>query len=144
LSKGKILVTFQFLIIFLMFVFIKAKSKYFLLGIAILTISIIIGLLAIKEQGNNDFNIRPDINPNCKLITTGVYKYIRHPMYFSVIFGMLGILVAFFNYVEFILYIFLIFIMLIKLHYEEQLWCNHTKEYLEYKKRTKKLIPFIY
>ena len=130
--------------IFLIFVLIDSKSEYFIFGVILFIVSAIIGLLAIKEHGEFNFNIRPDIKQNCKLITTGVYKYIRHPMYFSVIFGMFGIMIAFFSLRELILYIILIIVMITKLNYEESLWCNYTKEYIKYKNKTKKLIPFIY
>jgi len=141
--KSKILVTLQFLSIFLMLIMIEQSSKVFGLGIVIFIISIIIGLSGIKEH-KKDFNIRPDIKEDCILINTGIYKYIRHPMYFSVVFGMLGVLIAFFSIKELIVYIFLFIVMIIKLNYEESLWVCHTKEYISYQKQTKRFIPFVY
>ena len=142
--KSKILVTLQFLSILLMLFMIEIGSKFFILGIIISILSIYIGISGINEH-NKKFNIRPDIQQdNTTLITTGIYKYIRHPMYFSVVFGMLGILIAFYSMTELIVYIFLVVVMIIKLHYEESLWVNHTDEYKTYQKNTKKLIPFVY
>ncbi len=142
--KSKILVTLQFTLILLMILTINSKSDFFYLGIVILLIGIGIGFIAIKEHNGLDFNIRPDIPKNSSLITTGIYSYIRHPMYFSVIFSMLGILIAFFSRNELFIYICLVSIMLIKLNYEEGLWCCYTKEYNNYKQKTKKIIPFIF
>jgi len=141
--KSKILVALQFLSIISMLLLINTKSNIFILGIILFLSSVYVGISGIKEH-NKKFNIRPDIQQNSTLITTGVYKYIRHPMYFSVIFGMLGVLITFFSIKELIVYMFLSIVMIIKLHYEESLWVCHTKEYTEYQKKTKKLIPFIY
>lgn len=38
----------------------------------------------------SNFNIIPDIKDNAILITTGTYRYIRHPMYFAVLITMLA------------------------------------------------------
>jgi protein-S-isoprenylcysteine O-methyltransferase Ste14 len=122
---------------------IDNKSDLLILGIIIFIIGMLIGINGIKEH-NKKFNIRPDIQENSILITTGIYSYIRHPMYSSVVFGMLGILISFFSIEELIIYIFLVVVMIIKLHYEENLWVCHTEEYIKYQAKTKKLIPFIY
>jgi len=142
--KSKILVTIQFLIIFLMLLGYGAKTQYLYIGLAIIFLGIIIGILAIEEHESNNFNIRPDIKENCKLVTTGIYTYIRHPMYLAVLLSMLGIVVIYFTYYELILFICLLVTLLVKLFYEESLWKCHSDAYNEYLRKTKRLIPFIF
>ncbi len=142
--KSKILVTIQFLIIFLMLLGYGAKTQYLYIGLAIIFLGIIIGILAIEEHESNNFNIRPDIKENCKLVTTGIYTYIRHPMYLAVLLSMLGIVVIYFTYYELILFICLLITLLVKLFYEESLWKCHSDAYNEYLRKTKRLIPFIF
>ena len=142
--KSKILVGLQFFIIFLMLLPLSSTTIHLELGLTILSIGVIVGLVAINTHEQGNFNIRPDIKENCKLVTGGIYSYIRHPMYLSVILSMLGITTIYFTYYEVSLFILLVITLLVKLFYEESLWKCHGTEYGQYMKKTKRLIPFIF
>jgi protein-S-isoprenylcysteine O-methyltransferase Ste14 len=77
-------------------------------------------------------------------VTSGIYAYIRHPMYLSVLLSMLGLAVIYFTYYEFTLYTVLVVTLLIKLFYEEGLWKCHNPNYDAYIAKTKRLIPFVF
>ncbi|SFV65353.1 hypothetical protein MNB_SM-5-770 [hydrothermal vent metagenome] len=123
---------------------LDTQTQHLYLGGSISLVGIVIGLLAIYEHKSDNFNIRPEIKENCELVTTGIYAYIRHPMYLSVLVGMFGVAVIFFTYYEFALYTLLFITMLIKMFYEESLWKCHNPAYLEYMKKTKRFIPFVF
>jgi len=142
--KSKVLVFLQFFIIFLMSLSYGDATSYKLIGILFLIVGATIGVLALKKHKVGNFNIRPDIKEHCELVTDGIYKYIRHPMYLSVLTMMFGVLILYFSLYELILYIFLVLTLITKLFYEESLWLSHSLEYEEYKKQTKKIIPFIF
>jgi len=141
---SRILVGLQFFFIFLMLLPLDTQTQYPYVGIFITLVGIVIGLLGIYEHKSGNFNIRPDIKENCELVTTGIYAYIRHPMYLSVLLGMLGIAIIYFTYYEFALYILLFMVMIIKMFYEESLWKCHNPAYSEYIKKTKRFLPFIF
>jgi len=142
--KSKILVGLQFFIIFLMILPLGSQTAYPYLGLFILVFGVSIGLLAIQAHKSGNFNIRPDIKENCELVTDGIYSYIRHPMYLSVLVSMFGIAVMYFTYYEFVLFFFLFVTLLIKMFYEEHLWHCHNPLYAEYIQKTKRLIPFVF
>ncbi|WP_457748468.1 methyltransferase family protein [Sulfurimonas sp.] len=142
--KSKILVGLQFFIIFLMILPFGSKTQHLYSGLLILGLGISLGLLAIKEHKRGNFNIRPDIKENCELVTDGIYAYVRHPMYLSVLVSMFGVAVIYFTYYEFTLFLFLLMTLLLKMFYEEHLWKCHSPAYLEYVQRTKRLIPFVF
>ena len=142
--KSKILVGLQFFIIFLMILPIGSNTQHPYIGLMFLCVGIIIGLLAIKEHKRGNFNIRPDIKENCELVTGGIYTYVRHPMYLSVLVSMFGIAVIYFTYYEFVLFLFLLLTLLVKLFYEESLWQCRSPAYITYMKKTKRLIPFVF
>ena len=142
--KSRILVGIQFFLIFMMLLPLDSQTQHPYIGMVILVVGIAIGLLAIQTHESGNFNIRPDIKENCELVTHGIYAYVRHPMYLSVLISMLGIAIIYFTYYEFALYILLLLTMLMKLFYEESLWKCHNPAYLEYMKKTKRLIPFIF
>ena len=80
-----------------------------------------------------------------KLIDTGLYGVVRHPMYLATIFLFLSmplILGSLFSFLVFLLYPFII---IKRLNNEEKVLEKDLKGYKEYKKKVKyKLIPFIW
>ncbi len=86
----------------------------------------------------------PKPKPSGQLIQTGLYKLVRHPIYFGVIlvsFGWAGIEQTIYTLV--LAFIVLIFFDL-KSRQEERWLTQKFSEYAEYKMTTKKLIPFVY
>lgn len=80
-----------------------------------------------------------------KLIDTGLYGLVRHPMYFATLFLFLSmplILGSFISFVIFLIYPFLIVKRIIN---EEKVLEKELKGYKEYKKKVKyRLIPFVW
>lgn len=101
------------------------------------------GLYTLKCNTLDNFNITPEIKENAALITTGAYRYIRHPMYFSVFVMMLGVVVSEPSLLSLFLYIFLVVTLFLKAHKEEMLWVEQSSEYRNYRQKTKKIIPFV-
>ncbi|NNL15178.1 MAG: isoprenylcysteine carboxylmethyltransferase family protein [Flavobacteriaceae bacterium] len=99
------------------------------------------GILTIKI-GN--FNIQPEVKSN-SLITTGPYKWIRNPMYLAVILFFLPIIIQNLNWLNTIVFVVLLVTLFFKVIREEEfLEERFGNAYREYKKRTKRLIPYIF
>jgi protein-S-isoprenylcysteine O-methyltransferase Ste14 len=142
--KSKILVSLQFGIAILMMIPFGAEFKHPFVAFVIVMFASVIGMSAIKTHRRGSFNIRPDLKEGCELVTHGIYRYIRHPMYLSVLILLFGVVVLYNDSYRWALYLFLWGVMVMKLLYEEHLWCCYTQEYEEYKKKTKRLVPFIF
>jgi len=138
----KALVFLQFALIGLMLLFSQGVL-HSIGGLIIFAIGAGIGMWAISHHKKGNFNIQPKLKDGCVLVTSGAYNYIRHPMYTSVIFMMLGVLVSTPILLEFVFFILLIFVLVLKARREEELWCGHDKTYIEYRNRTKLFIPYI-
>jgi protein-S-isoprenylcysteine O-methyltransferase Ste14 len=142
--KSKILVGLQFFIIFLMIIPLGNTTSYAMAGMGLFAAGMVVGLMAIVQHKRGNFNIRPDIKEGCVLVQEGIYRYIRHPMYLSVLMMMGGFVFLYPTWYEMILYTTLVAVLLTKLLYEESLWQCHTPEYEVYKRKTKRLIPFVF
>ena len=81
-----------------------------------------------------------------KLITNRTYRYVRHPIYLSMIILMMGYSLSFCSFLSTLFYtISLIIFVMSRIKIEEkQLLDLFGKEYSEYMNRTKRLLPFIY
>jgi len=140
-----ILVFLQFFIISLHFFqweflpqkqIIKASPFSYSLGILIIIIAFIILLVSIKDLGRN---LSPFPRPikNSNLVTTGIYRFTRHPMYYSLIFISLGVFITKLSIYYLFLSISLVLIIIFKIGLEEQYLNNKFKNYLLYKNEVK-------
>ena len=136
----KLLVFLQFSLMGLMLLFSQGVS---FIGVLIFLVGAIIGLFALTHNRLGNFNIQPKMKENAKLITTGIYAYIRHPMYLSVLLMMLGVFIGSPSMIEALFLILLTIVLALKAKKEESIWTEQTEEYVKYKKRTKLFIPFL-
>lgn len=140
--KSAVLVIVQFLcIIILGFTGALFPQNYIL--ISILLISFVLALWAMLIMKFN-FNAAPEVLPGMTLKKSGPYKLIRHPMYTS-IFGLtIPWVINDFSYFRLFILVVLLVNQLIKINSEEKLLSEKFPDYSEYKKHTKKIIPYIY
>jgi len=80
-----------------------------------------------------------------KLISTGLFKYIRHPLYLSLMLGGFGILAKDYGYIQWILALtnFISLIITAKVE-EKEMIKKFGDDYIDYMKHTKMFIPFIF
>lgn len=136
------LVSLQFILIgALLFLSQSIFSNF--LALFIFICGVLVGVYSVWYNNLKNINIIPEIKEDAILITTGAYAYIRHPMYFSVLIMMLGVVVADINMPSMGLYLLLIITLLLKAHKEEKLWMEKSEAYKAYRQRTKSIIPFV-
>ena len=99
-----------------------------------------VGLYAI--YCNKNFNIIPEIKEDACLVRHGIYRYIRHPMYFSLMVSFFGFLL-FGSQESRMLYLLLLTVLYLKADKEEKLWHCRDEEYAKYMQETKKFIPYL-
>ena len=139
------LVFLQFFIIglhFLKWAFIPNKQLIqvsplsYLIGILIIIIAFIIMLFAIKDLGRNLSPFpRPKINSN--LVTKGIYRFTRHPMYYSLVCISFGVFIIKLSTYYLCLSMSLALIIKLKIALEEEYLKNKFKNYLLYKNDVK-------
>ena len=140
-----ILVFLQFFIIILHFFrwefipqkqIIQVSSLSYLVGFLIIIIALIILLVAIKDLGRNLSPFPRPIN-NGNLVTSGIYRFMRHPMYYSLILISFGVFIIKLSIYYLFLSISLVLIIKFKIALEEQYLINKFKNYSLYKNEVK-------
>ena len=102
---------------------------------------LVIGALSLASLGQC-FGIFPEARG---LVTDGLYRRVRHPMYLFEFVAFLGILLPALTPLNAVLYAFFVAFQLGRMHYEEQtLEQAFPTEYPEYRRRTARLIPGMY
>jgi protein-S-isoprenylcysteine O-methyltransferase Ste14 len=103
-------------------------------------------LLAAYAAFNLGRNLTPLPVPkeNATLVISGAYRFVRHPIYSGIIFMAIGWGLWRHSWLT-IGYALLLFIFFdIKSRLEERLLAEKFPEYTDYRKRVRKLIPFVY
>ena len=140
-SYELILVFLQFFIIFLHFFqlellpnkqIIQINNISYFLGILIIIIASIFILIAIKDLGRN-LSPFPKPKANSNLVTTGIYRFMRHPMYYSLIIISFGVFLTKLSIYHLCLTITLTLLIKFKIILEEQYLKNKFKNYFLYK-----------
>jgi len=104
---------------------------------------LVLGLLSFKDLGRN-FRVFGAPRRSGTLVTSGIYTYIRHPMYIGVIMGIGGYVLAFGSLLAAPLWAGVLIFYVVKAVKEERLLMDKFPEYQEYRKHTWKFVPFIY
>jgi len=140
-----LLVFLQFLIISLHFFqwefipqkqIIQVSPFLYFIGFLIIVISLTILLVAIKDLGRNLSPFPRPIN-NSNLVTKGIYRFTRHPMYYSLIFISFGVFITKLSIYYLFLSISLGLIIKFKIKLEDQYLNSKFKNYLLYKNEVK-------
>ena len=140
-----ILVLLQFFIIILHFFqwefipqkqIIQVSSFSYLLGFLIIIIACIILLVAINDLGRN-LSPFPRPKNNSNLVTKGIYRYMRHPMYYSLVFISFGVFITKLSIYFLFLSTSLVLLIKFKIALEEKYLNDKYKNYLLYKNKVK-------
>lgn len=108
------------------------------------SLGFLLDLYTFMHNRPGNYSIYPEMKSRSKLITTGPYRYIRHPMYLALLFMMTGV-ACFHGYViNYLSLGFLVFVLLVKIHREERILSEVFPEYVNYSKIKKRLIPYIW
>lgn len=141
--KSTILTFVQYLLLFLLLWLNPWFSKnLFLLIIQIFGIGI--GFWAIFDMSRSKLNITPLPRDNAVLISSGLYRLIRHPMYLGLIFFFTPMIISNPDTISIAFYSTFLINLLLKLLFEENVLTRRLAGYSDYKTKTWRLIPFVF
>lgn len=103
-----------------------------------------LGFWALWNMRRSPPNITPDVRPGATLVRSGPYRWIRHPMYATLMLMSLALVQNDPSALRWAVVVLLAAVFVVKLHYEERLLAAHFVDYPAYQKTTKRLIPFIF
>jgi protein-S-isoprenylcysteine O-methyltransferase Ste14 len=143
LIKSFVLVGLQFIIIFWLVIGSSISNLSFLsIGFIVVALGLLIWAVFIMQKSK--LRIFPEPSTQATLMVVGPYRYIRHPMYTSVLLGICGLLIDDFTLFRLGLSLALTIVLIFKLNWEEKLLSEKFDTYSQYMKLSKRLIPYIY
>jgi protein-S-isoprenylcysteine O-methyltransferase Ste14 len=114
-----------------------------ILAVALLSGSASLALwtLAVNRPGN--FNIRPTPRAGGMLVTSGPYRWVRHPMYTSVLMAAAAAALKSHRVVDLGLWLALLAVLLAKAGLEERALMIRFPDYQDYRSRTTRFLPWL-
>ena len=144
-KKEFLLVISQFIIIALHFIKFNLFNQKLIQGEFLtinyvsnflITLALIFIVFSAKDLGKS-LSPMPRPKENSKLITSGIYRFFRHPMYYSLIIISFSLFIKSPTIYNLILSILLTFIISKKIRVEEEYLIRRFKTYTLYKKEVK-------
>lgn len=103
------------------------------------------GLYAEVMRENAYLSRTVEVQKGQKVIDTGLYGIVRHPMYFAITLLFLAIPMVLGSYIGFIIFLFYPILLVKRIRNEEKILEEGLEGYIEYKKKVKyRMIPFIW
>lgn len=113
------------------------------IGVAIFLLSYVLYAEVMRENAYLSRTI--EIQQGQRVIDTGLYSIVRHPMYSATILMFLSIPLILSSIISFVIMLVYIPIIAIRIKNEERILEDGLREYKEYKQRVKyKIIPFVW
>jgi len=115
-----------------------------IIALILATVAILLVSWSLWVMRISKIRILPMPHLEAQLITSGPYRLLRHPMYTAVLLFTAGLSIEHLNWERGIIWIILLIVLIIKLHWEEQMLIQRFPQYQDYQLHSYKLIPFIY
>lgn len=111
--------------------------------IAIIPIAaaLVLGIWTLCFNRPGNFNFRPEVKSNARLIVTGPYAWIRHPMYTGIFLFGIGALLVYPTWFKLVCWLLLALVLRAKATREEQALRARFPEYREYSARVGRFLP---
>jgi protein-S-isoprenylcysteine O-methyltransferase Ste14 len=145
--KGNLLVLGQFILIALLILVPNSGLNTgvfstFLVGLSLISMFLGFVILALSAIAlGKSLTAHPMPSKNAVLVTDGLYKFVKHPIYSGLILASFGLTIAggFFPHVIF--FVALVLLLNYKASFEEKLLASTYAGYAEYSKKTGRFIP---
>ena len=113
-------------------------------GLMLAVAGMAVRVLGLRELGRQ-FSIYVTLQKDHKLVQSGIYGVLRHPLYLGAIFAMVGIALVFRSWLIIPGSVLVTAFVLVRISREEKLLAEHFKEeFAAYRRRTWRLVPYIY
>lgn len=112
-------------------------------GLGVAGMGGLLGLWAMTANRPGNFRVMPEPKPGARLIRSGPYRWIRHPMYTGVLLLTLGSVLCQFTGMQLLLWLGLVLVLYAKAIREEGLLMAKYSEYAAYCEHTGRFLPYL-
>jgi protein-S-isoprenylcysteine O-methyltransferase Ste14 len=114
------------------------------LAIFLFCMSVVLGAWTIGHNRIGNFSVFPEIRRGARLVLSGPYRWIRHPMYSAVLLGAAAFVAVDSRAWRLAAWLALLAVLVVKALREEGYLRAAFPEYAEYCTRTRRFVPFVF
>lgn len=107
-------------------------------------VAVMVGVAAVVSMKIGNLNVAPALKENHQLVTSGIYRWVRHPMYTSVLMFCFGLMLSNSHLASQLMMFVLCIDLVLKARLEEILLDQRYPEYHDYQKNTGKFLPYLW
>ena len=139
---SRILVALQFILIALVAFPFNAPSID-ALNLSLFALGLLVFVFAFAAMKQRTFTVMPEPKQHGELVTHGIYRMVRHPMYLAALLCAIGASLAYHEIWKWGLSVLLLLVLMMKIRREEKLLLNRYAGYAAYRAKVKAIIPFV-
>ncbi|WP_025916310.1 isoprenylcysteine carboxylmethyltransferase family protein [Herminiimonas sp. CN] len=139
---SRLLVAAQFLLIVLI-AWPSHAPALTMAGIALFALGLIAAAAALLVMPARTLSVLPEPRSGGELVTRGIYRHVRHPMYLGVLLCSLAACLAYGSMAKWGLLALLAGVLAVKIRREERLLLARFPAYAAYRQKTGALIPYL-
>lgn len=145
MKRETILVGLQFLTIALNIIPWRGQIFWNWPGLVLIALSGLFFGWILPHNRLGNFNVAPNIRQGAKLVTTGPYQFVRHPMYSAVFIFGIGAIFLTQHWLNVLGYVLLVAVLIAKMKVEEEhLLAEFGEDYRQMRSNTYRVIPGVY
>ena len=147
--RGEAWVAVQ-LVLFLLFILVPRVGPAWAVPAVFHVVGIVAALAGVAVLGHSAVMLGRSLTPfprplpTAQLVTSGAYRFVRHPIYFGILMGAFGMALWSLSPLRLLLTLVLALFFDCKATQEETWLQERYAKYPAYRARTRKLIPWIY
>lgn len=139
---SRFLVALQFFLVALVAFPFSAPTPT-IINAGLFAAGIVVFFLALFAMKQRTFTVMPEPKEGGELVTSGIYRLVRHPMYLAVLLCAIGASLAYQESWKWVVSGLLMLVLIIKMRREEKLLLKRYAGYAEYRAKVKTIIPFV-
>jgi protein-S-isoprenylcysteine O-methyltransferase Ste14 len=129
----------------LAFIFFSAPWRTIRIELQIWQLSgIFLAVSGLVQLNWHSFSVFPEPKRKGRFVKSGIFAFIRHPMYAGVLIVVGSLVLQFWSWERLSAGLILALVFVLKILKEEKLLAEKYPEYIDYQKNTNRLIPFIW
>ncbi|HMM11578.1 MAG TPA: isoprenylcysteine carboxylmethyltransferase family protein [Bacteroidales bacterium] len=113
-------------------------------GLIVELAGLLVGITAILHMQIGNFGVAPLPKQGSRLVTTGIYSMIRHPMYLAQLMVMLPLVVDHYSLFRLAAWSVLLVNLIFKQLFEEKQLIKQFADYRDYMNNSWRMVPFIF
>jgi protein-S-isoprenylcysteine O-methyltransferase Ste14 len=123
---------------------LPASPRSWSIAIFLLAMSVVLLAWTLGHNRFGNFSVFPEVRHDARLVTSGPYRWVRHPMYTAILLGAAAFVAVDSRFWRVAGWVALLAVLIAKAAREESYLRAKFPDYTQYASRTRRFVPFVF